>query len=124
MNCCLGIGFGLIYLPAIVVVGYYFERKRALATGIAVAGSGVGTFVFPPVAVYLIQGGCRFSTRNLLSAFTNVNEVGLYFLMMHYTPHSQSKGSCGHGNLFCRMGTAISLDGAILILSDTAKRLC
>uniref|UniRef100_A0A7E4UW14 MFS domain-containing protein n=1 Tax=Panagrellus redivivus TaxID=6233 RepID=A0A7E4UW14_PANRE len=42
-----GIGFGLIYLPAIVVVGQYFESKRALATGIAVAGSGFGTFILP-----------------------------------------------------------------------------
>ena len=35
-----GIGFGWIYLPAIVTVGYYFDTKRAFATGIAVCGSG------------------------------------------------------------------------------------
>lgn len=35
-----GIGFGFIYLPAIVTVGHYFESKRAFATGIAVCGSG------------------------------------------------------------------------------------
>ena len=28
-----GLGLGLIYLPAIVSVGFYFERRRALATG-------------------------------------------------------------------------------------------
>jgi len=28
-----GVGFGMIYLPAIVFVGYYFEKKRSLATG-------------------------------------------------------------------------------------------
>ncbi len=50
-----GIGFGLIYLPAIVSVGYYFEKKRALATGIAVCGSGFGTFVFAPLASLLLQ---------------------------------------------------------------------
>ena len=32
-----GIGLGLIYLPAVVAVGYYFESKRALATGISVS---------------------------------------------------------------------------------------
>ncbi|VDN03639.1 unnamed protein product, partial [Thelazia callipaeda] len=42
-----GAGFGLIYLPSIVTVGYYFEKKRSIATGMAVAGSGVGTFVLP-----------------------------------------------------------------------------
>jgi len=36
----VGVGFGFIYLPAIVTVGYYFETKRAFATGIAVCGSG------------------------------------------------------------------------------------
>jgi MCP family monocarboxylic acid transporter-like MFS transporter 14 len=50
-----GIGFGFIYLPAIVVVGQYFESKRALATGIAVAGSGFGTFVMPFVCQIAID---------------------------------------------------------------------
>lgn len=50
-----GIGFGFVFLPAIVSVGYYFEKKRAFATGIAVCGSGVGTFVLPPVIQYLIR---------------------------------------------------------------------
>ena len=48
-----GFGLGLIYLPSVVAVGYYFESKRALATGIAVCGSGVGTFVFAPLATTL-----------------------------------------------------------------------
>lgn len=53
-----GIGFGLIYLPAVVAVGYYFETKRSLATGIAVCGSGFGTFMFAPLAGYLIDEYC------------------------------------------------------------------
>ena len=44
-----GFGFGLIYLPAIVSVSMYFEKKRAFATGIAVCGSGLGTFIMAPV---------------------------------------------------------------------------
>ncbi|XP_034952770.1 monocarboxylate transporter 12 isoform X2 [Chelonus insularis] len=50
-----GIGFGLIYLPAVVCVGYYFETKRSLATGIAVCGSGFGTFAFAPLANFLVE---------------------------------------------------------------------
>lgn len=49
-----GFGFGLIYLPAVVAVGYYFETKRSLATGIAVCGSGFGTFTFAPFANWLL----------------------------------------------------------------------
>ena len=44
-----GLGLGLIYLPAIVSVSIYFEKKRAFATGIAVCGSGLGTFLFAPL---------------------------------------------------------------------------
>ena len=47
-----GISFGLMYLPSIVIVGYYFDKKRAFATGIAVCGSGIGTFLFAPLGTY------------------------------------------------------------------------
>jgi len=50
-----GFGFGLIYLPAIVSVGFYFEKKRAIATGLAVCGSGVGTFIFAPLCNLLVE---------------------------------------------------------------------
>ncbi|ELT97508.1 hypothetical protein CAPTEDRAFT_171008 [Capitella teleta] len=50
-----GFGFGLMYLPAIVMVGYYFEKRRALATGIAVCGSGIGAFVFAPMCEKLLE---------------------------------------------------------------------
>ncbi len=36
-------------MPAIVSVGYYFDKKRSFATGIAVCGSGIGTFVLSPI---------------------------------------------------------------------------
>jgi len=61
-GCLGGFGLGLIYLPAIVSVGFYFESKRALATGISVCGSGVGTFVFAPLANWLLYSyGWRVS---------------------------------------------------------------
>ncbi|XP_063236931.1 uncharacterized protein LOC134539120 isoform X2 [Bacillus rossius redtenbacheri] len=50
-----GLGFGLIYLPAIVSVTCYFEKYRSLATGIAVCGSGLGTFIFAPFIGLLVQ---------------------------------------------------------------------
>ncbi|XP_033758935.1 monocarboxylate transporter 14-like [Pecten maximus] len=48
-----GAGLGLVYLPAIVIIGYWFERKRAFATGIALCGSGIGTLIFAPLNKYL-----------------------------------------------------------------------
>ncbi|KFB53189.1 AGAP003206-PA-like protein [Anopheles sinensis] len=62
-----GIGFGLIYLPAVVAVGYYFETKRSLATGIAVCGSGFGTFAFAPLA-NLLLANFDWKNSNLILA--------------------------------------------------------
>ena len=50
-----GIGSGLISLPAKIAIGYYFETKRALATGISECGSGVGVLVFSPLATFLLN---------------------------------------------------------------------
>lgn len=58
-----GLGLGLIYLPAIVSVTMYFERLRSLATGIAVCGSGLGTFIFAPLTEILIK---RFGWQGAL----------------------------------------------------------
>ncbi|KAK2708470.1 hypothetical protein QYM36_014172 [Artemia franciscana] len=49
----IGIGLGLIYLPSLMLVNFYFEKKRAMATGIAVCGSGFGTFLCAPFAAWL-----------------------------------------------------------------------
>lgn len=58
-----GIGFCLIYIPSVITVGYYFERWRALATGIALCGSGVGTIIFAPFNKYIIN---EYGWRNAL----------------------------------------------------------
>lgn len=55
IGLCTGTGFGLMYLPAIVCVTCYFEKKRAFATGIAVCGSGIGTFVLAPITEWMVS---------------------------------------------------------------------
>lgn len=61
-----GLGCGLMYLPAVVAVGYYFESKRSLATGIAVCGSGVGTLVYAQIASILVTNyGWKFTNQVL-----------------------------------------------------------
>jgi MFS family permease len=48
-RCVAGVGSALAYSPTIVTVGQYFARRRALANGISVAGSGLGNFAVPPL---------------------------------------------------------------------------
>lgn len=52
----LGVGLGTAcgYVPMVAAVGGWFERRRALAIGIAVSGIGVGTLAVPPIAALLV----------------------------------------------------------------------
>lgn len=79
-----GFGFGLIYLPAVVAVGYYFETKRSLATGIAVCGSGFGTFIFAPFASWLASN-IKWQEANLILAGLILNCVIFGALMRPLT---------------------------------------
>jgi hypothetical protein len=55
LGILFGVSIGLIFTPLVVGVGYYFDKRRALATGITVCGSGAGTFVFAPVIYWLLE---------------------------------------------------------------------
>ncbi|VDN42009.1 unnamed protein product [Gongylonema pulchrum] len=66
VGCIMGTGFGLMYCPAIVIVTMYFEKKRAMATGIAVCGAGVGTVLFAPISEALIKA---FSWRTVFAVY-------------------------------------------------------
>ena len=50
-----GVGSSFAFVSSIVVLGQYFDRKLALANGIATSGSGVGSLVAGPVINYLLQ---------------------------------------------------------------------
>jgi len=61
-----GVGFGLLYIPAVVTVAQYFTKRRGLATSICVCGTGVGTFILPPLmSVILDSYGWRWAFRVL-----------------------------------------------------------
>ncbi len=51
---CIGGGVGMAYVPAVGAVQKWFDRRRGLASGIAVSGIGVGTLVVPPIGALLI----------------------------------------------------------------------
>ena len=50
----IGGGVGLAYVPAVGAVQKWFDRRRGLASGIAVSGIGAGTLAIPPLAALLI----------------------------------------------------------------------
>uniref|UniRef100_A0A0K8TLS6 Putative monocarboxylate transporter n=1 Tax=Tabanus bromius TaxID=304241 RepID=A0A0K8TLS6_TABBR len=94
-----GFGFGLVYLPAIVSVTMYFEARRSLATGIAVCGSGLGTFIFAPITETLIQ---EYGWRNamlILSAIVfNCTIFGALFRPLEPTKKKKKRRNLKHSN--------------------------
>jgi len=44
----------MMFLPALVMVNFYFDKRRALANGISVCGAGIGTFVMAPFVNFLV----------------------------------------------------------------------
>jgi MFS family permease len=54
-GAAVGVGIGFAYVPSVGVLQRWFVRRRGLATGLAVAGIGVGTLVAPPVSGALVE---------------------------------------------------------------------
>lgn len=57
----IGLGVGAAFVPSLGAVQRWFVRRRGFASGLAVAGIGVGTLAMPPLASALIS---RFDWRN------------------------------------------------------------
>ncbi|KAG6365562.1 hypothetical protein INS49_007173 [Diaporthe citri] len=72
----LGFSCGLIFAPALAVVGHYFFKKRAMAMAYASTGSPIGGIIYPVVLTNLIdnpnvgfawaQRTCGFISLSLL----------------------------------------------------------
>ncbi|XP_011613753.1 monocarboxylate transporter 12-B [Takifugu rubripes] len=69
MGIMMGLGFALCYTPAIVMVGCYFRERTALAYGVGLSGSGIGTFVLAPLVQSLIDLYSWRGALLVLSAF-------------------------------------------------------
>lgn len=72
-----GLGLGLCYVTAVVCIAYWFDKKRALATGLGACGTGIGTFVYAPMTQYFIeQYGWRGTVLLLAGTFFNMCVCG------------------------------------------------
>ncbi|CAG5126709.1 unnamed protein product [Candidula unifasciata] len=83
----VGAGRGLSYAPSLIIVAMYFDKRRALATGIGTSGVGIGTFLLVPIAQFLFdnygfQGA--FLIFGGIALNTNVAAMVYRPLSMHY----------------------------------------
>lgn len=76
-----GIGYGMIFLPSIVCVSQYFNKKQALATGIGVSGAGIGTFALSPLTSVLVQSyGWHGAMLIQAGLILNCVALGLFYV--------------------------------------------
>lgn len=81
----VGIGIGLSYVPSVAAVQRWFVRRRGTASGIAVAGIGVGTLVGAPLAHELI-GLAGWRNAYLVLALTSVLGAAVSGLLIRPGP--------------------------------------
>jgi MFS family permease len=77
----MGLGIGISYVPVLGAMQRWFVRRRGFASGIGVAGIGVGTLVMPPIAAALIDAFGWRETYLILGVFTAVAGGGLALLI-------------------------------------------
>jgi len=86
-----GIGLALVYVSSLFIVTIYFERRRGLATGIAVTGSGMGALAFPPLIEWLNElyswQGSMLITGGI---FLHIIAVGMLYRPLSTLGHSSS----------------------------------
>jgi MFS family permease len=105
----IGVGVGLAYVPSVGAVQRWFRRRRGTASGIAVAGIGVGTLVMPPVAALLIE---RLGWRGAYMALGALALVlgGLAVALVDSAPERRGLGPDGDPPL----AVAAAADGPLL----------
>jgi len=61
-----GIGFGLMYIPAVVSVAESFSERRSFAVGLTLCGAGAGQVLVAPLVGWIVQGwGWRRALQGL-----------------------------------------------------------
>ncbi|OQV19594.1 putative Monocarboxylate transporter 3 [Hypsibius exemplaris] len=79
----MGLGFGFMYLSAIVTVASWFEKRRSIAVSIAVCGTGFGTFLFSPLTTFLLD---FYDLNGCFWIIAGIAMQGAVFAMLLRTP--------------------------------------
>jgi MFS family permease len=77
----VGVGVGLSYVPSVAAVQRWFVRRRGTASGIAVAGIGVGTLIGAPLAHQLIGSLGWRQTYLVLAGLTAAGAIAAGLLV-------------------------------------------
>ena len=108
----VGVGVGLSYVPSIAAVQRWFVRRRGTASGIAVAGIGVGTLLGAPLAHELIGALGWRQTYLVLAALTVIGAVASGFMVR---PGPERYGLGPDGDAPTTPGTTFSMPAGLTL---------
>jgi len=83
-----GLGFGLMYLPAMDIVEQFFSRRLGLAMGLACCGSGFGQFVLAPLLHLATEHLGLTGTLYCLSATV---AAAVFFALLYRLPSNEKE---------------------------------
>ncbi len=92
--------FGVTFIsisPYSAVLSRWFQKKRGLASGIAVSGMGFGTFVFVPLTQYVIGGAGWRTAFTVLSGCVFILLFPLTVMLMRRNPQEMGLSVDGTG---------------------------
>lgn len=84
-----GLGGVLIFTPAYIMVGQYFDKRKGTAMGMATIGSGIGNVVLAPLINLLLDEYGFFGTMLILGALA----LHTCAVALVYRPRKKSKAS-------------------------------
>ncbi|GKT43045.1 aspyridones efflux protein apdF [Colletotrichum spaethianum] len=89
---CVGLGAGCIYIPSVAIIPQYFNRRRALATGIVATGSSFGGVIYPLVIQSLLpRVGFPWATRVVAFISLATNAFSFAVLRQRSEPHPEKR---------------------------------
>ncbi len=100
------LGAGANALPYLRSISAWFDRRRALALGIAMGGSGTGYVYVPPAVQYMIANHGWRSAWFMLAGVTLVVAVPLVYFLLREAP--SAKDLAGRDELRQKTSTAAS----------------
>ncbi|PNP47986.1 hypothetical protein THARTR1_10405 [Trichoderma harzianum] len=78
---CVGIGMGLIFLPATAIQSQYFAKRRAFAMGVVGTESPVGGIIFPIIFSHLLPKiGFGWTTRVIAFTILGLSIIPAVFM--------------------------------------------
>ena len=88
----------MTFLSSLVIVATWFEQRRAFATGLAVAGSAIGYFIFKPIYENLLNNDWKYATVIIGAVFMHCAIGGALFRpLTHAKPKGMKRGVIQHG---------------------------